>query len=96
MWIDVLQHDTNNEAPKSRKTVGDTAKNILREFAIKWTKSLINIGDEVFIESKTMATYLKKMKFSDAIVDAAMRQAGFHTKTPTSEDDWWEKNSNDI
>jgi len=77
MPLDILPEDSNIETAKSSKTVGDTAKNILREFAIKWTKSLINIGDEVFIEPKTMATYLKKMKFSDAIVDAAMRQAWF-------------------
>ena len=82
MWIDKISQDDNKGAPKSRKTMADTAKHILHEFAIKSTKSLINIGDDVLIQPKTMATYLKKCWFSDAIVDAAMRQAGFYTEQP--------------
>gem|GEM_PF-3627215 len=35
MPLDILPEDSNIETAKSSKTVGDTAKNILREFAIK-------------------------------------------------------------
>jgi len=59
------------------ETVGNTSRKLLEEIAIKWTKSLINIGDELFINPKEMSTYLKKLRFPDAIVAAAMQQAWF-------------------
>lgn len=41
--------------------IGNTSKELLREIAIKSTKSLINIGDEMFLKPETMSKYLKKM-----------------------------------
>lgn len=62
-------------------TVGNTSKDLVREIAIKSTKSLLNLGDELFVDPQKMSIYLKKLKFSDAIVDAAMRQAWFTEET---------------
>lgn len=62
------------------RTIGNTSKELFREIVIKSTKSLINVWDELFLKPEIMSKYLKKMWFSDAIIDAAMRQAWFAEK----------------
>jgi predicted transcriptional regulator len=56
--------------------IGNTSKELFREIAIKWTKSLINLWDDLSLEPETMSKYLKKIWFSDAIVSTTTSKIG--------------------
>ncbi len=69
--------ENDAEKPSKLRTIANTSKDLFREIAIKSTKSLINISDELRIKPTMLYNYLKKRWFSSTIIDAAMKQAWF-------------------